>query len=640
MLRSLLYNFILALSFLHLHGQKQINPPDYLLQLNSKKEFDLLKGEPLSKNYHGIACVKLVVDLESNTLYYINSRRYRWHYAFTSSVLQDPDELAEFNEKNYKQTNRRYVLATLNHNANTGEYFIQFAACDNPSDKHIEVLANSLRQTSFVKGNFKLLLNSTILLKRARQLAAKYQVLQSSDLFKHQSYQPICEGKARGILKFVVADSLNQNANYSGCILVMKGSSNNIPLCSGVITSQFQTPLSHICLLAANRQTPCAAQKNIFNDPAILRYANQYVELTVAGNQLSILPAFASTAPDNKHSRKFTVLACDTTECHLATLDNLRYKDRLAYGAKACNLAELKKISFNGSHIETPQNAFAIPFCFYQQHIQASGASEIIGQLPNTPDSLIGMQLKRIQALIKKHPLNPQLADSVAARCKKFFGSAKVRFRSSSNCEDEPFFNGAGLYTSSTGLAEHPSKTYEAAIKKVWASLWSLRAYRERAHFHIVQASARMAVLVHAVFDNEAVNGVAITKNLYRNYEYGLVINLQKGEEEVVSPKPGSMCEQVISYMGNPSVTLYNESEAADWISFSGLNPGGSLLSVTELKDLSGQLLAIKSHFFKVYRQWFKPKPGDFAMDVEFKLVGGLNQKRKIVFKQARPFGR
>ena len=41
---------------------------------------------------------------------------------------------------------------------------------------------------------------------------------------------------------------------------------------------------------------------------------------------------------------------------------------------------------------------------------------------------------------------------------------------------------------------------------------------------------------------------------------------MQKGEEEVVSPKPGLVCEQVITYMDNSAVELYNSSNAADWI--------------------------------------------------------------------------
>ena len=49
----------------------------------------------------------------------------------------------------------------------------------------------------------------------------------------------------------------------------------------------------------------------------------------------------------------------------------------------------------------------------------------------------------------------------------------------------------------------------------------------------------------------------------------------------------GVICEQVVSYMNNSEVPLYNETNAADWISFSSLSPGTSLLSTAELKELS-----------------------------------------------------
>ena len=60
------------------------------------------------------------------------------------------------------------------------------------------------------------------------------------------------------------------------------------------------------------------------------------------------------------------------------------------------------------------------------------------------------------------------------------YGNIRVRFRSSSNTEDLPGFNGAGLYTSISGQIENEERAIDDAIRTVWASLYLQRAYDER----------------------------------------------------------------------------------------------------------------------------------------------------------------
>jgi len=134
------------------------------------------------------------------------------------------------------------------------------------------------------------------------------------------------------------------------------------------------------------------------------------------------------------------------------------------------------------------------------------------------------------------------------------------------------------------------------------------------------------------------VNGVAVTKNLYRSYDFGFVINMQRGEEEVVSPAPGVICEQVISYMNNNFADFYNKNRSADWISYSNLNANNSLLTADELMQLTLQLESIKKYFYDLYKLWSKKEYRNFAMDVEFKLLETPDNKRVFLFKQARPY--
>jgi len=642
--RSLFFALLFLYALPGFSQETKKKTPTHLYALKSRADFDLLKGKPLSGGFKGIECIKLVYALSTKNLYYLESKRYRWHYRFTVDVLGETNDLETFNTINYgRKAGKKYLLATFNYNVNTGNYFLQFSSSDNPTDELINTLVDKVATTFFKQKQFKVLLNTTILLSRKKELEQKHSILTSDELFKNQNFQPICKGKTTGILKFIHADSLKQNVDYAAYILVLKGSSNQLPVCKGVITDEFQTPLSHICLLTTNRRTPAAAQKNIFAIDSLKKYRDKMVELNVGDESLSL--KFSSAKQDGiKKAKKILKLNADTTVKEIADLNTLSYKQRKSYGSKTCNLAELKVIERRKKNVSTPAGAMGIPFYYYLQHSRNCGADKLIAALVKDSlalnnDSVLDKKLKAIRSLIRKAPLDNFLTTKLYFLCSERFGKNKIRFRSSSNCEDEANFNGAGLYTSQTGIIGDTSKTIELAIKKVWASLWTNRAFKEREFFGIDHTTVCMGVLVHGAFDNEILNGVAITKNLYRsNYDFGFVINMQKGEEEVVSPKPGMVCEQVVSFMNNKWSDFYNTNRSADWLSYSGLNPGASLLSSDELLELTQQLESVKKHFYELYKLWPKVEYKDFGMDVEFKLIETADKKRKFVFKQARPF--
>ncbi len=625
-------------------SQSKSTTPNFLPELKSRKDFDLLKGQPLSNNFNGIECVKLVYRISDKKLFYLESKKFKWHYRFTSEVLYDPDDLETFNEINYGQNpQRKYVLATFNYNTNTHNYFLQFASSDDPSDEMIDKLVTKISETFYKKGEFKILLNTTILLRRKKEISEKHKILTSDELFKNQNYQAICKGQATGVLKHIKAEDIKDGIDYTNNILILNGSSNELPICKGLVTNEFQTPLSHICLLTNNRKTAAAAQKNILTVDSLLLYENKLVKLIVKENKLSItLVSDSAQKIGNSKAKKLRELKSDTSFSKLQDLSKFSYKNKKQIGSKAANLAELRKLSKIKGGFEVPKNAFAIPFHYYSEHIKNNRIDSLIQELLNDTsilkkDSILDEKLANIREAIITAPLNKFFIDTLSSLCLKKFGNKKVRFRSSSNCEDEASFNGAGLYTSKTGIANHPKKSYESAVKEVWASLWYTRAYKERSYFNFDHKTVYMGILVHQTFDDEIVNGVAITKNLYRDYEAGFVINMQEGEEEVVSPNSGVQCEQLVSYM-NTTSDFYNANRSADWISFSSLHPQSSLLSNDELLSLTQCLEMIKRHFYDLYKVWPNTEYKDFAMDVEFKIIIGSNNKKSILIKQARPF--
>ena len=583
----------------------------FLNEIKNKQDFDNLKGKPLSNNYNGIKCIKIVYVLATKKLYYIESVKYSWHYSFTSQVLFDEDFLDVFNSINYSQSSsRKYILATFNYNTNTKNYFLQFAPPDDISDELITTLCQKITESFFKKSQFKVLLNTTSLLKRKQTLEKKLDVITGDEIYKSQKYQSIYNGKTNGRLLFIDADSIKQQVDYSNCILVINGNSNNIPVCKGILINEFQTPLSHICLLTMNRKTPCAFQKNCFSNDSLIKFKNKYVQFTVLKTKATF-KLIQENEIKTRISKKIT-LPIDTNSKKCSYLKFLSIKNIPAFGSKVCNLAELYKLETKGQQISTPPHAFAIPFYYYYKHIKNNQIDIDITEMINEQsisknDSILTIRLKKIRQKIIKLPLDTTLINQITKQCFKHFGDTKVRFRSSSNCEDRDNFNGAGLYNSITGIHNDSIKTYEKAIKKVWASLWNYRAYKERDYFNFNHESVMMGVLVHQVYDNELINGVAITKNLYRDYEAGIVINIQKGENEVVSPKNGVISEQIISYMSS-GFSFYDDSKAADWLSYSSLNPNSSLLTTEELLTLSRQLESIKRYFYELYHAWPKKR--------------------------------
>jgi len=208
----------------------------------------------------------------------------------------------------------------------------------------------------------------------------------------------------------------------------------------------------------------------------------------------------------------------------------------------------------------------------------------------------------------------------------KTWPGQRVRLRSSSNTEDLPQFNGAGLYISEGADAEATDKDLANGIRAVWASLWRLRAYDEREYYNIDQSAVAMAVLIHEAFPSEKANGVAISRDILEpTRDDKFYINAQVGEALVTNPAPGVASDE-FTY----SLSRLPHIERK---SMSSLNGGSPVLSDEESARLACSLANIHNHF----RPLIDPdrKNSWFAMDIEFKFIG---PNRQLVVKQARPY--
>jgi len=199
-----------------------------------------------------------------------------------------------------------------------------------------------------------------------------------------------------------------------------------------------------------------------------------------------------------------------------------------------------------------------------------------------------------------------------------------IRCRSSTNNEDLPGFNGAGLYTSKT---QHPDEGHIAkSIKQVYASLWSLRAFDERDFYRVDHFLASMGVLCHPNYQDEKANGVGVSLDPLYNTENTFYLNSQVGEELITNPGSSSIPEEILLDRAAGSENDYIVIQGSNFV------PSDSIiLSEVYREQMRDYLNVIHDEFAKLYNA----KAGDnFAMDIEYKITSS----DQLIIKQARPW--
>ncbi len=613
--------------------------PHFLNSIRNIEQFKMLEGEPLSMKYGGITAVKVLYDIRHKSVYFIHSKRYKFHFNFARSQLNNTDELQDFNEKNYHPNpQREYVFATINHYKGSDLYTYEFASSEKMSSEAIQSF-EVVKKKIFVGGNLRFFPATAEQIADTRKLSPGLALISAEEVFQQITYQPIVCKESYGYLRKMDIRELSKSVITQRDIVLVNGTPNEVPLCAGLITTQLQPPLSHINILCHNRGTPMMAFKNVWENAYINSLQGQLLHFVVRNDTCSLSPAnVAEAAKFWNSTRKKAInplynLLADT----LIDLKKKGYGILAFAGGKAAGFAELMRVQEKyPGEFSVPAGAFAIPFYFYQQHVQQPAVAKLISDLLhdssviNKPAQL-KKQLKDIRKAIKDEAINPELIKAVTEKIRTANCGPAFRFRSSTNAEDIPGFNGAGLYESKTGILGDTKKTIEKAITSVWAGLWNERAFLERYYFGIPQDKVFMGILCHQAQGTEELNGVAITKNIYRPEVPGNVINMQKGESSIVIPTDSKVSEHTVLLVSH---TWGEPTFAVDYISYSSLNDFKPLLTMDEYKKLAAVLNKVEAHF---YRQVDKRKTdfADYALDIEFKLIG---PKRKLLLKQARVY--
>jgi hypothetical protein len=608
----------------------------------------------LSAGRHGVGTesVEFVIDMANgDVVALLNAGNWDLHYIFVREKIDglphldrcDPIQAQEFSlgwyafsEREYFKTEgRRYLLGTLVRHAGSDLNTVEFTPGDSITGVQMKHAFFAVMKHVEDPKQWSVRPQTPEQIERIRAIEGQLPIVGPNAPFRGVTFQPLTPALAYGTLRFVPANEIRKTTLGPRDIVITDQVPNDIPLIGGLITESFQTPLAHVNILSRGRGTPNMALKGARTDPRVSPLIGRLVRLEVMGSDFSLELADSDEALEFWETRRPPgmplVPALDESVRGVQPLESMSVADIPRIGGKAAQLAELAKVALCDGAVSTPEGAFAIPLAHARDHFAASGARELLLGLEQDPeflaDSLARERgLESVRDAIEHHPLDPALLNQVIRAIGERCPGVPLRFRSSSNTEDLAGFNGAGLYTS-VGLDpdEVPGKV-EDAIRTVWASLYTTRAYDERTYYNVEQSAVTMGVLVHPAFESERVNGVAVSRDVLdptRGDRY--YINAQVGEALVTNPAPGISSDQ-FTYASGGWQPLVQHSH-------SSFSPDTPVMSLPEVEFLSCNLRRIHDHFRGVLDP--EQESSWFAIDIEFKLMG---PERALVIKQARPY--
>ena len=612
--------------------------------ISGRNDFDLLaaRGEPQGKLL--MSEVKfLITDVQTDAprLYFLNSSSYKYHWKFFSNALEWNMDLYSFNSRTYTDENRMLIAGSVvRYDGYTdpshpdGVYTVEFWPSDpiHAADAHMVL---SLLRRGMPYASDKLVYHPTgeSQVRLHAEEITQFQdfnidVVQTEELYQGAEYLALNTGAACGILR-----AGSSSGTYSSMdIVVFETIPNDISHVAGVVTTIPQTPLSHINLKARQNGTPNAFIQGFTETYQYRNLLNEYVRLSVypGGYSISgITLAEANEWLESTRPDSITVLPGNFSERRILPLSELRLESACSFGAKAANIGELSLCLPS----ESVPSGFGIPFVYYRSFMGHNDFYQMIDSLTSLEEFNMSVEsrdeiLNQIRSEIRNGSVPSWITDSLSVMASQFEPQVSLRCRSSTNNEDLPGFNGAGLYESYT---HHPDEGHiSETVKQVWAGMWTYRAFEEREFHRIDHNSAAMGVVVHPSFRDEPANGVAVTYNIYNPYISGYYVNVQAGEDMVTNPQPESVPEEFL--LTNQSVLGCRLIEA-QYISFSNRIPEGERVLTEDQRGLLADYLEdIHRHFADAY--CVTSDGVNFAMEIEFKILS----TGELLIKQARPW--
>jgi hypothetical protein len=352
---------------------------------------------------------------------------------------------------------------------------------------------------------------------QAEQLPYHDRVVRYRDVVPAGTVAVYSEGVAAGRLLYVGEGGVELGAATATDIVVTERVPGYLPPASALVTSEPQTPLAHVNLLARNRAIPNASIVGIHDDAGLRQAARVRAHAIViadgAGVRIALITRDQYRAwVDAQQTTPVAVPAVDVGEMPLV-VDLTELADELGAGGLTDDEIDEWRPVIGGKSagfltlvstpgLTPPPDPLAITVRPYVEHLapmrdtiaaaitdpalagsprarwltlegpddyadtfgsdaDADFATEFVAAHP--PGTALGDVLAAggVRAMIEDRPITPATLDEItavlAATYDGYDVEAGLRFRSSSSVEDIEGFNGAGLYTSYTGYLDPES---------------------------------------------------------------------------------------------------------------------------------------------------------------------------------------
>ena len=606
---------------------KSSDPPRSLPAIRTRAEFDTLAVVYDANTPYALPHVLFVIDRQNrNRIYYVDTKRYKFHKDFVNGTYLSLERGQQFFENNYLKPNRRFILGTIAFQTPVRRWTFEFWEGDLIPPDQIKLTSDIINKSFFTPVAFKP--NSLRQDQASANIGGLQRILQS-DISKEQDYQAL--NVAKGLGRIHVIQKLDEHVEIGyNEILVLNEVPVQLPPVAGIITSKPSTPLSHINLLAKGWGIPNVYIKNA--QDLLQQYNGWWVEFDARRDNYSIKRADNNALDEylKRVKERLDVMKprSDLSVKRLASLSEQRAASSISFGAKSANLGELIHARLPGF---TVPPGFTIPFFYYDQFLKENQLDKAIGEMLNDQKFVHDPAYRRaylvkLRARFQLGAVNAGLRGEVLRRLHAEFPGKGVFARSSTNSEDLPNFNGAGLYTSVPN-ARTDDQLIEG-IKTVWASVWNFEAYEARERAGIPHTEIFMAVLIQEGINSES-SGVMITadpynrdnKNaIYISAKRGLGIRVVEGQRiaEQVVYLPRALAVQVLTRSEEDSLLTFDERGGVKEIPI-----GGERMVLTDavIRRLAAAAAKIKNVF------------GGKDQDIEWAYMKG-----QIYIVQSRPY--
>lgn len=599
-------------------------------RVQSEQQFDALARIEGAGRFIELPQVMFAIDrsLTPPKIHWIDTRRYIYHFDYLQSrylTLADSDT---FNAANYSQTNRRFILGSVLRYPRLGKYGVELWEGDKVEPELLRMMMKQLQDVFFAPLTFKP--NSER--QQTAASAASLPVIGIDEAYGSRNQLVLNRGRAVGRLVRVKAGA--ENRLLPGDIAVLDDMPIRLPPVAGIISTTFSTPINHVSLLAKAWGIPNVYSAQV-NEQWHALEGHQIV-LDATGASVTVRLATAREVSDAARVDTTRSIRAPRVDAGFVGLPALVDQDvgwARRTGAKAANLGQVAALARKGTAGFTVSPGFSIPFAFYDRFVSANDLQNSINAFladPRRNDT--GWREKALSALradFARGLIPDADVSAIIARRAGLLGDASLFVRSSTNAEDLPGFNGAGLYDTVPNVSNRAMLS--AAMKTVWGSIWNDRAYLAREAARIDHRAVRPAILVQAGIDADA-SGVMTTIDPFdeQSDERRIFIAAKRGIGiRVVEGK--KIAEQIIYRRDLDSIQILTRSHDDIMLHFDPnggvreikIDPSRAVLTDDLIRRLAVIGSAIQGQF------------GGHPQDIEWLIAGG-----QIMIVQSRDYVR